>query len=734
MPNGVPDVCRPIAERCQQLEGDVADIQADIEDCRQDPHCRVGPLVQRLQAARRRLAACRAELNRCIAENSSNLRIAGIEMTQATQYFSFNGQGSGLPFRDNAVPPVADKTMILRVYVDRTTLPQFPIPNTISGQVTYAGHPDLFPINAPITAMASTAINRGNANHTLNFRVPAGHCTGSVSFTVRVFDPARPGDRAASSAPQTFFVQFDPVPQVRIRGFLINFTDSITGTNFPPPISDALVNTLVFPGRVFPISGFNVTAFEQLNFTGDLRPAPVGGGCGSGWDALWGQLNTRHASDGASPLEKYVGLLPAGVPTGATTGCGGGNAAVAFVNNGPVMAQEIRHAFGQLLHAPCPAGQPDADPSYPNCRPGVFPAGSICEFGFDSETSAVFNPLTTFDYMSQCAPRWTSPYTYSQLKINITTSSASSLAAAGPLPAEVRSVEREYLHLSFRMYRDGKVELLPSFHLHGSTPAPPVGTPSPISLDLWDSDERTIVFHRCYFITHQDPEGSYLEFHEALPWESEAHSIVFFRDGEKVHTHRIEERPPEVREVSIRAPDGEEAPVRRVAWRGQHPEEGRSLTYLLRYSNDGGDTWRTVVADLSESGYDVDLDSLPGGEECAFQVVASSGIRTVVTPTEFFAVPQKPRKAMILSPSADAIFTQGEQVVLRGIGFSPDFETAEFRDMVWNSNLEGVIGIGYEVITQALSVGRHRITLSIPDGLGEVASSGVFIEIEPRGE
>jgi hypothetical protein len=52
----------------------------------------------------------------------ADLSIVGVEKTQAIQYFSINGQGSGYA-PDNSVPLVAQRTTVLRVYTDRTQPP-----------------------------------------------------------------------------------------------------------------------------------------------------------------------------------------------------------------------------------------------------------------------------------------------------------------------------------------------------------------------------------------------------------------------------------------------------------------------------------------------------------------------------------------------------------------------------------------------------------------------------------
>jgi hypothetical protein len=45
---------------------------------------------------------------------------------------------------------------------------------------------------------------------------------------------------------------------------------------------------------------------------------------------------------------------------------------------------------------------------------GFYPYGGavIGQWGFDIATSTLYNPGSNFDYMSYCAPEWTSDYTY----------------------------------------------------------------------------------------------------------------------------------------------------------------------------------------------------------------------------------------------------------------------------------------------------------------------------------
>jgi hypothetical protein len=657
------------------------------------------------------------------------------------QYFAFNGQGSGVS-PNNAVPLIADKMLIVRVYVDCTTFSGPPKPATVTGKLSYAGHADLTPINGPIPSAPSSAINRGDPNQTLNFRVPAADCTGTVTFTAQVFDPAHPSDPASSSAPVSIMASFNTVPQVRVHGILIHYTGKdaqANPTDIAAPSGLDLVNTLVYVGKTYPISGFTYTACDVVAFNGDLTVSG-GGGCGTGWNQLFNTLwNMRAATtpDASGNRDVFVGLLPAGVPTSGVSGCGGSGVAIAYIGGGSVFAQEIGHAFGRA-HAPC--GNPGGpDPNYPTYN--SYPSASIGEFGVDTSTMQIFNPASTYDFMSYCGPVWVSPYTYVGLENSIVSGLGG--AAAHPDRAGSRLVAGEYLFLNYRMHRSGKVVLLNSFRVYTSAPPMETGEPTNVGCDLVAEDGEVLYSHRCRIINpHMDADGVYVDFHEAMRldgWKDKIHAIAFTREGTVTDTVKVDtpapdveitgikqvQRRPELRRLEWRVKD-----AKRVAGSAQHP-----VHFLVRYSRDGGASWRTVAADLIDPHHVVNLDLLPGGAgPCVFQVIASAGIRSSVATTEPLEVPPKPRKAYILSPAHLGMsFKQGEEVVLLGGGFSPDFETTNFEEVVWTSDRDGVVGTGYQVITHTLSPGQHRIGIDFPDGLGGEASASVFVTIQRSG-
>lgn len=288
----------------------------------------------------------------------------------------------------------------------------------------------------------------------------------------------------------------------------------------------------------------------------------------------------------------------------------------------------------------------------------------------------------------------------------------------------------EYLMLNFRVHRDHRVELLPSFHLPGDVPP---STPSPessVTIEMRGADGEGFGRHRCRQVNQAHSGGPYFDFHEILIWRQNTASIAFFWEGDEMSVVEVEKSAPEITDLPSIAL-AEQTAI--VEWSARYKQRlRRSITYLLRYSNNGGATWRAVAARLADPRLEVDLDTLPGGESCIFQVAASAGVRTAIAESEPLAVRRKPRQPHILSPKPGAVFRESDSVLLCGVGFSPDSGTAALEETVWTSNVAGVLGRGFEVISSTLPLGLHMVTLGIADGLGGEASARVQITIEPR--
>jgi hypothetical protein len=686
-------------------------------------------LQRRISEHEATLSRLQDELRRCRSE----ITIEGVEFTQGTQYFCFNGQGSGFA-PDNSVPLIAQRSAVLRVYVGskraRDLQPPHQLPFFVNGRVTVDRiHPNgsigriatLTPINGPLPARAAAAIDRGNPNHTLNFRLSAADCQGTLRFTVLVFeqDPVVAPVAASAAKHASFSLQIhrrcEPVPAFRVRAFLVHYTGG--GMDLPVPSGLDFAKTLAYILKTYPIGRLEFGDCTQLDFNMNL--ATPGGGCGPGFEGAGGLLKVlARLQEASDDTAIYIALIPSGAQT-SVGGCGNTGVAAAKDGDGDTLAQEVGHALDRK-HAPS-GGAGGPDPNYPAYQ--GYPSGSIGEFGFDTATSTVFDPASTYDFMGYDGPRWVSPYTYLGLRDEMVERFGSA-AAAGPVdPSRAQT-----LFLAFRVHRDGVVEMAPGFHLSVQRRARAGSSKSEVCVELLDRDGVVLVFQRCtQRDRHYDEYGPYTDFAEALPWVDGTAAIRFLRRGEVLHVHKVEASAP-VLEIS---PSALQCRAERVAltWKGHHPEE--DLTYIVRHSADGGKTWRVVAANLSEPACRLNANSLPGGERCVLEIVASSGVRTTVARTEPFAISRKPRTAFILMPGpAGGSLPKGSEIVLQGGAHSPDFGLAGMEETCWTSSVDGLLGCGFELVARDLSTGRHTLTLSAPNGMGGEATSSVSVLVD----
>jgi hypothetical protein len=325
--------------------------------------------------------------------------------------------------------------------------------------------------------------------------------------------------------------------------------------------------------------------------------------------------------------------------------------------------------------------------------------------------------------MSYCAPRWISPYTYMGLLNAI----QSRFAAAARTAEFGNAADQEILHLKLSI-RGEAVQVRPSFHRPGRLQRE-AGQAVPIRIDLLGDDGTLLASYRCRLVdATQDPDGPVLDLQEEVPWYDATASIAIVRDGRVLHTFEVEPAAPSVRVDDPKV----EKNAATITWQAERHE--RELAYVVDYSNDGGATWRTVAPSQTSTHPTVDLRRVPGGERCLFRVLATSGIRTAAATTSPFEVPRKRRKALIASPPDGDSVKAGEPLVLVGGGFSPDYGLSAAEEVVWTSDVDGVIGRGLVATAPALSPGPHTIRVAVPDGEGRSSSARVRVVAGPGEE
>jgi hypothetical protein len=635
------------------------------------------------------------------------LSITGVELTQATQFFNFNGQGTGLA-ADNSVPLVANKATTLRVYINHNpALLQEPLRKKVTGSITYTfnGQPiTLNPLNGPLPAPATNEVQRTLVNDTLNFLIPAAHCTGSMPIVVNV----RFVDNSGVPANQTVDAIFEELPDPRMHVVLLHVKAPGFEEHDPPTCFEAL-ETFSEIGKFYPVAGFNFTGFEVVTITNN--PNEQGGsGCTNGFNPIRDLLLDMRAASGTDDI--FVGLLPKDQPLTGRSGCGGGGFALGHTDRHTI-GHEIGHALGRG-HTRC--GNNGAfDPTYPDV-PGL-PLGSILEVGLSTSDMTTFDPLTFKDVMGACSPIWISPHNYTRMKDRI----AQQFAKRSLQPAK-----GEMMVLNIRLHKDNRVVVRSSFRFKCKGLISDDAS-SGVWCDLLDANGKTLASYPCQISdAYQTLSDPYLDFHQTIPLPRSTRAIAIRRQEAVVATLPLSEEAPKLALKTPRRTRGKRD-LMRLEWQSDHA--GDSPTCLVRYSNDGGKSWRAVAAGMTDAKCLLDLEMLPGGEDCRVQVMATAGLASTIVEQAIGAVPQKLRQARIVSPTPGAVLKRGESICLCGGAYSPDFGMAPFDDLSWKSDGDSVLGTGPELTIFELKPGNHQFTLTAPDGMGGVAEAAVAVTV-----
>ncbi len=253
-------------------------------------------------------------------------------------------------------------------------------------------------------------------------------------------------------------------------------------------------------------------------------------------------------------------------------------------------------------------------------------------------------------------------------------------------------------------------------------PGPPIesdGDATSYRLELWDQEDHVLSARTIRRRGGHPEPGTELHLLESIPFATAARRLAFLccarRDPVVFEIPRSELKVALVAPAS--GPPGQ-------TWEGivdlrwevtcENPE---GLVFFLRYSCDGGMTWQPVNLGFEWRSCQVDLDHLPGGEDCRFQVIASTILQTATAETVSLRVRRKPRRAMIAGCRTMRCAGEGFALQLTGTAHAPD-GLAEESELTWSSSLQGPLGTGSYLTVHNLAAGAHEIMLTAPDGLG----------------
>jgi len=563
----------------------------------------------------------------------TDMQILDAEFNQVIQFFrssTFLDPTNARP--DNSVPLIERKPTGVRLYVDYDSSLGLPAVTSLSGQLEVespVGTRLLSP-TANITPRREFLIQRGQASDTLNFTIPEELCVGVVTLRARVF----PANNASShSALFERTVRFVNMPSVHTYLVGVNYTGQ--GLNLSAPSQAQMTSSLNLTERLYPTGEVAVTGYQTLPFDTNMS-ANISGGCGNGFNTLLDRLDDLRGSSS----DIYYGELPAGVNTGSVGGCGRGGVASSVNSSQITAAHEVGHAFG-LPHSPCssmacPTQPANSDSNYPQY--GNFGRGSIGEFGYDPLANQVFDPATTFDWMSYAGPPWMSPYNYARLmSVGGGPSDGGGGAGAGFAVASFASdssskeiqrgdfnpVPAEYLNLRLTIQRDHRVKRDHSFHLaavFGSC----CGHATEYSAELLDPEGLTLVCVPLYCSCNLCQPNCYpVIVRDRIPMPPEARLLRVWEGRDRMI---YEEEIPDPPQLQWKGRSRMQEGIG-LEWEPKAGYAGQDLRYVAQFEDYAG-VWRGIAPRSQETKIVVPFAILKRRPRLHVRVLASSGIAT----------------------------------------------------------------------------------------------------------
>jgi len=216
-----------------------------------------------------------------------------------------------------------------------------------------------------------------------------------------------------------------------------------------------------------------------------------------------------------------------------------------------------------------------------------------------------------------------------------------------------------------------------------------------------------------------------------VPWVDGTYSVALVHLPDILLDQRsVSSNPPQ---VLITSPTGAETwdqgETHDISWQGLDLD-GDPLVYDLLYSNNGGLDWVLLQGGLTSTSYPVEVNSMAGGSDVRFRVVATDGINTAVDETDqAITIPNQAPVPTIFNPANGSYTPPGGLVVLSGSAMDMEDGSLPDGSLVWSSDRQGELGLGSSVALNTLEAGPHIITLTATDSYGISVQTSVLIKI-----
>jgi hypothetical protein len=644
----------------------------------------------------------------------------------------------GIQTPGNSVPLIANKPMVIRVPLGTGTS----VSNitNVNAQL-YARRGGQAVTNSPLEPESGSLTVTPNGNHalgenTLEFIVPHDWVTGDLEVYVeidhgrQIAEASENNNRFPATGYQT--VSFNQPPDLELTLVPIRWQQ---GTQTLSLNNDEIMTAVAEIQQIYPAAQVVVSIHPTFNYSGTTLQ----------WETLLGQIDTLREVENPTPepYQKYLGLIPAPVDLNLGDRVGlaymPGATAIGYIVPGDdlILPQTLAHTFGRSGVAATPActthDNPDAVYPYAN--------GMIQYAGWDYVHETLI-PGTQYDLLTDCPLSWISDYTYRALYDGLEPGAVVSVQDLNPtvfypqpardVPAvqgdtqaatlaEITALEGNML-VSGQVQPDGSAGQIIAAFTFSETASIRLLDDGPFTVALVDRNghEHQIRAWGLNTLSAQPDPTAQHPFALLFPRHPALSAIRLYHAGTLLHEITTGTQPAVTLTATI--PATLSGAIYTLTWDGPAGQ-----TYLVRYSDDNGQTWQVLSAPQMSTSLEIDLTTLPGTTTGMFEVVASNGVRSTFVRSTHFTVADSPPKVIIFSPFGGSPLPETTLVTLSGSATDLEDGALNGAQLTWISDLDGVLGTGNQLTVELLS-GNHVITLQVTDSQGQTSAAQVSLK------
>ena len=135
---------------------------------------------------------------------------------------------------------------------------------------------------------------------------------------------------------------------------------------------------------------------------------------------------------------------------------------------------------------------------------------------------------------------------------------------------------------------------------------------------------------------------------ETVPYNLCTTKITINKDDKELVSQVVSPNAPEIKSINVSDSHGNPQLIFprtgniSVEWKAQDLDNDDNLSYVLLYSNNGGQTWPITIADdIRENSLTLNASSLPGNDAdlSQFRVIVTDGVNTDVRDSNPFSIP-----------------------------------------------------------------------------------------------